>query len=153
MNEVLYNKIKYLLEFKNTSEENSKYTNLLEKIFYELIISLEENYNTDNTKNSYYSFLLNKLNNNIKSIIISNNFSYNESGFLELNKNLKSLLNPYIEQNITITNPLKENILKKNYFYYLLLALKNTSKLTYFDRYMNEEQAVKLINYIKKVIL
>ena len=50
MNEVLYNKIKYLLEFKNTSEENSKYTNLLEKIFYELIISLEENYNTENTK-------------------------------------------------------------------------------------------------------
>lgn len=149
MNEVLYNKIKYLLEFKNTADENTKYTNLLEKIFYELIISLEENYNHENTKNAYYSFLLNKLNTNIKSIIISNNFSYTESGFLELNKNLKSLLNPYIEQNITITNSLKENVLKKNYFYYLLLALKNTSKLTYIDKYMNEHQAVKLSNFNK----
>lgn len=149
MNEVLYNKIKYLLEFKNTTEENSKYTNLLEKIFYELIISLEENYNTDQTKNAYYSFLLNKLNNNIKSIIISSNFSYSEAGFLELNKNLKSLLNPYVDLNINITGSLKETVLKKNYFYYILLALKNTSKLTYFDKYMNEQQAVKLSNFNK----
>lgn len=149
MNEVLNDKLKYLLDFKNITEDNSKYLNLQLKIFYEIIISLEKNYNEDKTQNAYYTFILNKLNNNIKSIIMSSNFSYNESGFLELNKNLNVLLKPYKDLNIEISSSLKEMVLKKNYFYYLLLSLKKITKLSYLDRYINEYQSLKLSNFNK----
>jgi len=149
MNEVLYDKIKYLLEFKNISDEQTKYNKLLEKVFYQFVISLEENYNTDKP-NKYYTFILNRLNNNIKSIIIpSNNFSYINTGFLELNTNLSTILKPYKDSNINITPSLKESVLTKNYFYYLLLAIKNKDKLTYIDKYFNESEAIKLSNFSK----
>ena len=40
MNEVLYDKIKYLLEFKNISDEQTKYNKLLEKVFYQFMMAL-----------------------------------------------------------------------------------------------------------------
>lgn len=127
MNEVLMKKIKYLLSFKFNSDDDCKYLPLLEKIIYEFLTAMEEKYN-QTTSNAYYNFLLNKLNSNIKSIIIpSDVFYYHPLGFMELNTNLSSLLKNYELLSVPITKTLKEELLRKNYFQQFLMAVK-TSK-------------------------
>lgn len=127
MNEVLLKKIKYLLSFKFNSEEDMRYLPLLEKILYNFVIEMEEKYNKQVSKNAYYNFLLNNLNNNIKSIIIpSDTFFYHPLGFLELSTNLKPLLKKYNSMGIETTEELKQSILKRNYYYHLLQVVKST---------------------------
>ena len=127
MNEVLLNKIKYLLSFKFNTEEDMKYLPLLEKILYDFIVQMEEKYNTQVSKNAYYNFLLNNLNGNIKSIIIpSDTFFYHPLGFLELSTNLKPLLKKYNMMGIETTEELKQSILKRNYYHSLLQVVKTT---------------------------
>lgn len=127
MNEVLLKKIKYLLSFKFNSEEEKKYLPLLEKVFYEFVVLMEEKYNREVPQNTYYNFLLNKLNSNIKSIIIpSENFYYHSLSFLELSTDLNDNLKEYNNLGVPTTRDLKKIILKRNYFYYLLEAVKTT---------------------------
>lgn len=127
INENLMKKIRYLLSFKFNSDEEPKYIPLLEKVFYDFIISMEENYNFDSNKNTYYNLLLNKLNHHIKSIIIpSDTFYYHPLGFLELSTNLSDKINKYEILDVKINQRLKEEIFKVNYFYQLLLVIKTT---------------------------
>lgn len=127
MKEVLLKNIKYLLSYK-LNNEDERYIKLLEKIMYEFLIHMESEYNKDIEKAPYYNMLLNKLNKNIKSIIIpANQFIYHRQGFLELGNNLKDKFE-LLEQHIGIdkvTKVKKEEILKMTYFYYLLNAIKN----------------------------
>lgn len=127
VNENLMKKIRYLLSFKFNSDEEPKYIPLLEKVFYDFIVSMEENYNFDSNKNTYYNLLLNKLNHHIKSIIIpSDTFYYHPLGFLELSTNLSDKTDKYELANVSLSRNLKEEIFKINYFYQLLLVIKTT---------------------------
>ena len=141
MKEVLLRNIKHLLDYKLNSEDE-RYSKLLEKIIYDFLIQMEELYNQDLEKVQYYNMLLNKLNKNIKTIIIpANQFIYHRQGFLELGNNLKDKFE-LLEQHIGIdkvTKAKKEEILKMTYFYYLLSAIKNNEhaigfKETHLDK-------------------
>lgn len=125
MKEVLLEKIKTLLNYK-CNAVNKIYQKLLEQLFEEFIERLEENYNDQSVSTIvYYNKILNQLNKNIKSIIIpAETFCYHPSGFLEFGIDLKEKINQYQEEQIEVTRELKEQILKKNYFYYMLQAVK-----------------------------
>jgi len=129
MKEALLEKIRYLLGFK-LNQEGIRYKRLLETIFLEFIETLESMYNDNSIpKATYYSNILNRFNNNIKTILIpSEKFCYHASGFLEFATNLNGQLLKYQELNIPITKEIKEEVLKKKYFYYMLQVLKNTKE-------------------------
>ncbi len=130
MKEALKDKVKYLLSYQ-LQTNNPNYRALVENIFYEFIENMEKIYNEDhNALASYYTYLLNRLNQNIKSIIIpAKEFRYHPLGFLEFSTNLTNQITPYVKSKIPINHELKEKILKKTYYFYLLQALKkkNTS--------------------------
>lgn len=163
MKDALLKKIQYLLSFKLNEEIDVRYTKLLEKIFYELIERMEDiyNYKDEIPPHTYYNMLLNKFNKNIKTILIpASNFRYHSSGFLELSVNLKKSLDKYKLAGIEIDKELKEEIMKKNYFFYLLQVAKNNNKGIGFsqkenqtfkdlERYLNEYQAITLANFKK----
>lgn len=163
MKDALLKKIQYLLSFKLNEDIDIRYTKLLEKVFYELVEKMEDiyNYKDEIPSHTYYNMLLNKFNKNIKTILIpADNFKYYSSGFLELSVNLKSSLDKYITANIEVDKELKEEIMKKNYFYYLLQIAKNNSKgigfsqkenqtFKEFERYLNEYQSITLANFKK----
>ena len=127
MKEVVLRNIKYLLNFK-LNNDDERYARLLEKIIYEFLTNMDEVYNKDLEKANYYNMLLNKMNENIKSIIIpANQFLYHRQGFLELGNSLKEKFD-VLEENIgseKVTKSKKEEILKMTYFYYFLSAVKN----------------------------
>lgn len=158
MKEALLKKTKYLLSFKfSINEGNERYLHLLETCFYQFLNNIEEIYNhQDIASSTYYNMLLNKLNRNIKSIIIpADTFFYHPLGFLEFKTDLKDQLAPYKELGMEITKELKEEILKKNYFYYILQAIKNNQEqigfafkgpktFPYLEKNLNEYQAITL---------
>jgi len=167
MKDALLKKIQYLLSFKLNEDIDVRYSKLLEKIFYELVEKMEEvyNYKDEIPSHTYYNMLLNKFNKNIKTILIpAENFRYHSSGFLELSVNLTKSLEKYKQAGINVDKELKEEIMKKNYFFYLLQVAKNNGKGIGFsqkdnpgykelERYLNEYQAITLANfkkYIKK---
>lgn len=127
MKEVLLRNIKYLLSFK-LNNDDERYESLLEKIIYDFLTKMDEEYNKDLEKATYYNMLLNKMNKNIKSIIIpAKQFIYHKQGFLELGNSLKEKFD-LLEENIgsdKVTKAKKEEILKMTYFYYFLSAVKN----------------------------
>lgn len=154
MKEVLLRNIKYLLNFKLNSDDE-RYEKLLEKIIYDFLTKMDEVYNKDLEKASYYNMLLNKMNENIKSIIIpANQFIYHKQGFLELGNTLKEKFD-LLEENIgndKVTKSKKEEILKMTYFYYFLSAVKNNDgtigfkeeHLSKINSLLTEKQAMDL---------
>lgn len=163
MKDALLKKIQYLLSFKLNEDIDVRYSKLLERIFYELIERMEEvyNYKDEIPSHTYYNMLLNKFNKNIKTILIpADNFRYHSSGFLELSVNLKKSLDKYKQAGLEVDKELKEEIMKKNYFFYLLQVAKSTNKGIGFsqrenqsfkdlERYLNEYQAITLANFKK----
>ena len=138
-NDVLLKKISYLLSFKINDYNDNKYVPLLEKIFYEFIILMENNYNYAVGKNAYYNLLLSKLNQHIKSIMITEGKSYyHPLGFLELSINFLREYNLYDDKEKNLI--LKEKILKTNYFYHLLLAIKTSKNHIGLISYKNIEK-------------
>lgn len=158
MKEALLKKTKYLLSFKlNTEDINEKYLKLLESCFYQFLNNIEEIYNhQDIASSTYYNMLLNKLNRNIKSIIIpAEAFHYHPLGFLELKIDLKEQLEPYQKNKVEIGKDLKKELLEKSYFTYILKALKKNRNLIgfsnekkeifpYLEESLNEYQAITL---------
>lgn len=165
MKDALLKKIQYLLSFKLNEDIDIRYTKLLEKVFYELVEKMEDiyNYKDDIPSHTYYNMLLNKFNKNIKSILIpADKFKYHTSGFLEFSVNLKDSLEKYKENGIEVEQKLKEEIMKKNYFWVLLQAAKNnrrgigffdkeTSSFEQIETYLNEYQSVILANFRKNL--
>lgn len=157
MNEALLKKIQYLLSFKTSDDIDKRYSLLLESILYDLILRIEDvyNYKEEIQTRTYYNMLLNKLNKNLKSILIpADGFKYHKTGFLELSVNLKTSLDKYRSLNISVDKELKEQIMKKNYFYYLLLVLKNNpgeidNRVSLLDSLLNEYQSITLANFKK----
>lgn len=156
MKEALFEKIKYLLAYKLKTED-LRYQRLLEQLFFEFIENADKLYNNGNIATaSFYNLLLNKLNKNVKTIIIpSTHFKYSSSNFLEFGTNLKNQLIKYQEENIPITKELKEEVLKKKYFQYILQVMKNNENALGFlfpnnrswlelERSLNEYQALTL---------
>jgi len=156
MKEALLNKTKYLLNFK-LNIDDSRYQKLLEKLFYDFFETTEGLYNDRQlSTNAYYNFLLNKCNKNIKSIIIpAKEFQYHPLGFLEFSVNLKDELSKYLEENIEVTQEMKTEVMKKNYFYYILkviknneegigFAFKNRTSWNFLEESLNEQQAITL---------
>lgn len=163
MKDALLKKIQYLLSFKLNEDIDDRYSKLLEKILYELVEKMEDiyNYRDEIPSHTYYNMLLNKFNKNIKTILIpAENFRYHSSGFLELSVNLTKSLEKYKQVGIQVDNELKEEIMKKNYFFYLLQVAKNNGNgigfaqkenqgYKEFERYLNEYQAITLANFKK----
>lgn len=138
-NDILLKKISYLLSFKINDYNDNKYVPLLEKIFYEFIITMEKDYNYAVGKNAYYNLLLSKLNQHIKSIMITDgNSYYHPLGFLELSVNFIKEFNLYDEKEKSLI--LKEQILKTDYFYHLLLAIKTSKNHIGLISYKNIEK-------------
>lgn len=138
-NDVLLKKISYLLSFKINDYNDNKYVPLLEKVFYEFIVLMEVNYNYAVGKNAYYNLLLSKLNQHIKSIMITDGKSYyHPLGFLELSINFLDSYNLYDDKEKNLL--LKEKILKTDYFYHLLLAIKTSKNHIGLISYKNIEK-------------
>lgn len=161
MKETLLERVKYLLSFKLNTED-STYTLLIETLFFEFLESVERHYRKDDISSStFYNTLLDKINRNIKSIIIpALNFCYHPSGFLEFRVHLKDEILKYKNENISISKDMKEGILKKKYYSYMLEALKNhgngigfcqkgDKSFLYFEKALNEWQALELANMCK----
>ncbi len=161
MKETLLEKVNYLLSYK-LNIENTKYKLLIENLFFEFLVALEKHYLDEGVSSTtFYNILLNRLNKNIKSIIIpAQDFCYHPSGFLEFRVNLKDELLPYEEENIVITPEVKEEVLRKKYYFYMLRALKNNPsgigffqnddrRWLSFEKSLNEYQAMRLANMQK----
>lgn len=142
MKEVLYEKIKYLLEYKLniTNEQDKGYRELLERLIYRFLIRMEEEYNHYDSNTKYFNLLLNRLNKNIKSIIIpADTFNYHPYGFLELKVSLKEEQNRYLENKVEITKEVKGEILEQIYNYQFLKVIKNNQDYSGFNGLKNQK--------------
>lgn len=158
MKEILIEKIKYLLDYKlNVSRDDvGKYRILLENLLYYFMVNMSEEYNYFESDTKFYNYMLNKLNQNIKSIIIpADKFNYHPYGFLEIRVSLNSEQQKYFNENLEITKQMREDILKQVYDYQFLKVIKNNgdisgfcssknSKYKYIDDILSMCHAIKL---------